>query len=110
MSYTRKVQNLAGDPFDVIRSVLEVIPCGITSKPPRHFMAQVSAPLKLKVPNSISDPFDVVWTLPSGSVHQLGKCTTVSNGNSRNVGLVGFEPTTSCSQSRRAAKLRHSPI
>ena len=25
------------------------------------------------------------------------------------VGLVGFEPTTSCSQSRRAAKLRHSP-
>ncbi len=26
------------------------------------------------------------------------------------VGLVGFEPTTSCSQSRRAAKLRHSPI
>ena len=26
------------------------------------------------------------------------------------VGLVGFEPTTSCSQSRRAAKLRHSPV
>jgi hypothetical protein len=25
------------------------------------------------------------------------------------VGLVGFEPTASCSQSRRAAKLRHSP-
>ena len=26
------------------------------------------------------------------------------------VGLVGIEPTTSCSQSRRAAKLRHSPF
>ena len=26
------------------------------------------------------------------------------------VGLVGFEPTTSCSQSRRAAKLRHNPL
>ena len=26
------------------------------------------------------------------------------------VGLVGFEPTTSCSQSKRATKLRHSPL
>ena len=25
------------------------------------------------------------------------------------VGLVGLEPTTSCSQSRRATKLRHNP-
>jgi hypothetical protein len=25
------------------------------------------------------------------------------------VGAVGFEPTTSCSQSTRAAKLRHAP-
>ena len=31
-------------------------------------------------------------------------------GHSCRVGLVGFEPTTSCSQSRRAAKLRHSPV
>jgi hypothetical protein len=27
----------------------------------------------------------------------------------RLVGAVGFEPTTSCSQSRRAARLRHAP-
>ena len=26
------------------------------------------------------------------------------------VGAVGFEPTTSCSQSRRAARLRHAPM
>ena len=27
----------------------------------------------------------------------------------RSIGAVGFEPTTSCSQSRRATKLRHAP-
>ena len=26
------------------------------------------------------------------------------------VGVAGFEPTISCSQSRRATKLRHSPL
>ena|GEM_PF-2949973 len=26
------------------------------------------------------------------------------------VGAVGFEPTASCSQSRRAARLRHAPV
>ncbi len=26
------------------------------------------------------------------------------------IGVIGFEPTTSCSQSRRAAKLRHTPL
>ena len=26
------------------------------------------------------------------------------------VGMIGFEPTTSCSQSRRATKLRYIPL
>ena len=34
-------------------------------------------------------------------VHQSARINTV--------GLVGLEPTTSCSQSRRATKLRHNP-
>ena len=32
------------------------------------------------------------------------------NGENLGVGEAGFEPAASCSQSRHAAKLRHSPV
>jgi hypothetical protein len=35
---------------------------------------------------------------------------TISGAKSEMVGTIGFEPTTYCSQSSRATKLRHVPL
>ena len=39
-----------------------------------------------------------------------GRCSIQLSYKRRVVGVEGFEPPTSCSQSRRATKLRYTPI
>ena len=53
------------------------------------------------------DPFCLPPALPPEGVHRecLAKKVLV-----KCVGTAGFEPATSCSQSRRAAKLRYVPV
>jgi hypothetical protein len=51
------------------------------------------------------EPSPPAWkagALPLSYTRELSHCKCL-------VGLVGLEPTTSCSQSTRATKLRHSP-
>ena len=54
------------------------------------------------------------WVIPIGFEPMTycleGSCSIqLSYGTSINVGVAGFEPTTSCSQSRRDTGLRYTP-
>ena len=58
---------------------------------------------------SLADPPPHRWPTPSGSA----LLTSLRVGGTRDplnpIGAPGFEPGTSCSQSRRATELRHAP-
>ena len=49
------------------------------------------------------------WAHEPGDPCRAGDLGPEIASFARPVGLVGLEPTTSCSQSRRATKLRHNP-
>ena len=56
------------------------------------------------------------WLAPSARIERATPCFVGKHSDPLSyegkylVGVIGFEPTTSCSQSKRATGLRHTPM